>query len=366
MPSSLSLLHSSCASCRVTGPVANATGLCIRHESPRGVSFTEPSCKRDGFLDAAPSSFTLNGQNPTPPPARFCAQPSTSNTPRKLELAYVCARRWCLTKDQVDSRNHEESPACLPPQEAGAFMLLCLRWCLGLRSRQWFVLVSSFPLSSCASCHVAGPVANATGLCIWYEPPRGVSFTEPSCKRDGFLDLAPSSFLRVVLLYHMPSSLSLLHSSCASCRVTGPAANATGLCIRHESPRGVSFTEPSCKRDGFLDLAPSSFLRVVLLYHMPSSLSLLHSSCASCRVTGPAANATGLCIRHESPRGVSFTEPSCKRDGFLDAAPSSFKLNGQNPTPARFCAQSPARLTPPGSWSSHMSALEGGVSQKTK
>ena len=136
--------------------------------------------------------------------------------------------------------------------------------------------------------------------------------------------------------------------SCASRRIIGPVANATGPCIRHESPRGVSFTEPSCKRDGFLDLAPSSFLRVVLLYHMPSSLSLLHSSCASCRVTGPAANATGLCIRHESPRGVSFTEPSCKRDGFLDAAPSSFTLNGQNPTPppARFCAQPSTSNTP--------------------
>jgi hypothetical protein len=89
-------------------------------------------------------------------------------------------------------------------------------------------------------------------------------------------------------------------------------------------------------------------------------------SCASRRIIGPVANATGPCIRHEPTRGVLSTEPSCKRDGFLDAAPSSFKLNGQNPTPARFCAQSPARLTPPGSWSSHMSALEGGVSQKTK
>jgi hypothetical protein len=215
------------------------------------------------------------------------------------------------------------------------------------------LLVLSSLWSPCLSCRPCGPlVCHVVPVAFWCV----VSFLWPSCvlcSVAGFL-------ARRVASCHLPS--------CASCRVTDPVANATGLCIRHESPRGVSFTEPSCKRDGFLDLAPSSFLRVVLLCHMPSSLSLLHSSCASCRVTDPVANAAGLCIRHESPRGVSFTEPSCKRNGFLDAAPSSFTLNGQNPTPppARFCAQSPARLTPPGSWSSHMSALEGGVSQKTK
>ena len=149
--------------------------------------------------------------------------------------------------------------------------------------------------------------ANGTGVAARFSSPRGISASAPNAiYPQGRLFVADSSNHMIRQINVATGAVSILAGLAGSGGGSG-SADGTGVAARFYNPYGISYSEPSAAyAQGRLFVADTSNHTIRQIDVATGVVSTLAGLAGS---YGPA-NGTGAAARFNTPRGISYSEPS--------------------------------------------------------
>ena len=149
--------------------------------------------------------------------------------------------------------------------------------------------------------------ANGTGVAARFSSPRGISASAPNAiYPQGRLFVADSSNHMIRQINVATGAVSILAGLAGSGGGSG-SADGTGVAARFYNPYGISYSEPSAAyTQGRLFVADTSNHTIRQIDVATGVVSTLAGLAGS---YGPA-NGTGAAARFNTPRGISYSEPS--------------------------------------------------------